>query len=123
MSDFRALFMVLSDPDKTEQVLDILLQCEIRGATIIDSLGMGQIMASNVPVFGTLRSLLSKQHENNQTIFAVSEHPEKIDKAIEIVSKEFDDFQEPCSGMIFVVPVLKVVGVGTKRFQNNGEQD
>ena len=44
MSDFRALFMVLSDPDKTEQVLDILLQCEIRGATIIDSLGMGQIM-------------------------------------------------------------------------------
>ena len=114
MDNLQALFVVLDDPARLERVLDILLECEIRGATIIESMGMGQVLSGNIPVVGSLRTILAKQHENNQTIFAVSKHPAKINKAMELISAEFNGFKEPCSGMMFVVPVLKAVGFGRK---------
>ncbi|HOJ78388.1 MAG TPA: hypothetical protein PLZ08_06345 [Bacillota bacterium] len=114
MENWQALFIVISDSEKTERVLEILLESEIRGATIVESMGMGKMLADNIPVFGSLRNLLSRQHETSQTIFAVSKHPDKIEKAMEQIAKEFDGFQEPCTGMMFVVPVCKAVGIGKK---------
>lgn len=119
MENIQVLFIVYSEPDKTERVLELLLQCEIRGATIIESMGMAKVMAVNIPVFASVRSLLSGQREHNQTVFAVSKYPKKINKALELISKEFDGFKEPCSGMMFVLPVTKAVGFGKKEFSEN----
>lgn len=110
----QAIFIILSDTSYTESVLKILVDCEIRGATIMETQGMGQVLGGNIPVIGSVRALLSQQHENNQTIFAVSKHPEKIDKAMAQISEKMKGFNTPCSGMMFVVPVLKAVGLGIK---------
>lgn len=118
MENLQALFIVISDPGRTERVLEILVECEIRGATIVESMGMGRVLSDNIPVFASLRAILSRQHENNQTIFAVSKYPAKIDKAMELISDEFNGFKDPCSGMVFVVPVLKAIGFGQKVYND-----
>jgi hypothetical protein len=33
--NIQALFVIIDDPEKLEQVLEVLLECEIRGATIM----------------------------------------------------------------------------------------
>lgn len=114
MDNLQAIFIVLGNPDRLEKVLNILVESEIRGATIMETMGMGQVLGGNIPVIGSLRAILSQQHHHNQTIFAISKYPEKIDLAMKRISEEFDDFQDPCSGMIFVVPVIKAIGFGRK---------
>ena len=47
--NLQALFIVLDEPDRLEEVLEILLECELRGATIIDSQGMAKVLSSRVP--------------------------------------------------------------------------
>jgi nitrogen regulatory protein PII len=114
MESSQAIFIVLSDPGRTERALKLLLDCEIRGATVIESMGMGHVLEDSIPVIASIRSLLSQQRESNQTIFAVSKYPEKIEKAVKMISEEFDGFKEPCTGLIFVVPVVTAVGLGRK---------
>ncbi len=116
MGTLQALFIILADPDKTERALELLLECELRGATILDSMGMGKVLAENAPIFGSLRALLLERHESSQTIFTISKYPEKIDKAMETISSEFNGFKQPCSGMMFVLPVVKAVGFGQKQW-------
>lgn len=123
MENLQAFFIVFNDTNQTERVLELLLQCEMRGATIIDSTGMGKVLKGNIPVIGSIHSLLSQQHEHNQTIFAVTKHPEKIERAVELITQEFNGFKEPCSGMIFVVPVIKAIGLGRKDCPSEFDQD
>ena len=112
--NIQALFIVIDDPEKLEQVLEVLLECEIRGATIIETQGMAKVLSTHIPIFFGLRDLVSREHQHNRTIFALSKHPEKIEKAMEKLSTMFHNFEEACSGMMFVLPASKAVGLGRK---------
>ncbi|HEY8345177.1 MAG TPA: hypothetical protein VIL66_08325 [Bacillota bacterium] len=114
----QALFIIINDPDKLEDVLQVLLDCEIRGATIMETQGMAKVLSDRIPIFFGLRGLLEDEHELNKTIFALSKHPEKIDQAIAKLSEMFHSFEEACTGMMFVVPVVKAIGLGQKFPQN-----
>ena len=65
--------------------------------------------------------MIGDEHERNKTIFALSKHPDKIDQAIERISDMFHSFERACTGMMFVVPVLKAVGFGQKFSQDTIE--
>ena len=116
--NIQALFVIINDPDKLEDVLEILLACEIRGATIMETQGMAKVLSNRIPIFLGLRGLIEDEHERNKTIFALSKHPDKINQAIERLSDMFHSFEEACTGMMFVVPVLKAVGLGQKFSQD-----
>ncbi|NLY91644.1 MAG: hypothetical protein GX081_08590 [Firmicutes bacterium] len=119
----QALFIIVDDPEKTEQVLEVLLECEMRGATVIETQGMAKVLSANIPIFFGLKGLMTKEHAHNRTIFALSKHPEKINQAMEKLSTMFHNFAEACTGLMFVVPVVKAVGLGRKFIQNQSEQD
>jgi nitrogen regulatory protein PII len=119
--NIQALVVVISDPDKLEQVLEVLLECEIRGATIIETQGMAKVLSDHIPIFFGLRGMNLNERERNRTIFALSKHPEKIDKAMEKLSTMFHGFEEAFTGMMFVVPVTKAIGVGRKFRQQASE--
>ena len=117
----QALFIIINDPEKTEQVLEVLLGCEMRGATVIETQGMAKVLSDHIPIFFGLRELMANEHAHNKTIFALSKHPDKIDQAMEKLSTMFHSFEEACTGLMFVVPVLKAVGLGRKYIQNQTE--
>ena len=45
------LVFILNNPEVLEEVLEGYLEVGITGATVIDSLGMGHILATEVPIF------------------------------------------------------------------------
>jgi len=112
--NLQALFIVLENPELLPEILEIFLECELRGATIIDSRGMAKVLSTRVPIFAGLQGLL-KEHEQNKTIFTLSRRPDKIDLVMKKISEKLCGFEEPCSGMMFVVPVVKALGLGKKK--------
>lgn len=119
----QALVIIVDDPDKTEQVLEVLYECEMRGATVIETQGMAKVLSAIIPIFLGLKGLMAKEHAHNRTIFALSKHPEKIDRAMEKLAVMFHNFEEACTGLMFVVPVTKAVGLGRKPLQNQSGTD
>lgn len=109
----QALVIVINEPERLPEVLEVLLECELRGATIIDSQGMAKILSARVPIFAGLHGLL-EEHKQNKTIFALSRRSEKLERVMKLLSEKFHGFEEPCSGMMFTIPVINVVGLGKK---------
>ena len=69
---------ICNKPDKLEEILEGFLEIGITGATIIDSLGMGHVLATEIPIFAGFQSLLSGASAYNKTIFSVIKEPEKV---------------------------------------------
>ena len=65
------LLLVLNKEEHLEEVLEVFLELDIHGATIIDSIGMGRILAHDIPIFAGFRNLMQESRPGNKTIFTV----------------------------------------------------
>ncbi len=85
----------------------------ITGATCIESVGMGRTLSeidnSSIPIFAALRHHLNESRPYNRTIFALLPD-DKVDEAISAVESVVGDLSMPGAGVLFTVPVGKVVG-------------
>src|SRR5690606_38454699 len=115
-NNLQALFIVLDEPDRLEEVLEIHLECELRGATIIDSQGMAKGLSSRVPFLAGLSRLLGERKQK-KTIITYSQYPVKLERSMKKIAEKFHDFEEPCSGLMFTIPVLNAVGLGKRNFR------
>ncbi|MEG0327308.1 MAG: P-II family nitrogen regulator [Erysipelothrix sp.] len=110
----NVLFIVLNQVDTLEDVLTSLTQAGVRGATILDSQGMGSAIYEYdnqmSALFGSLKSQFDREHPYNKTIFTVIENETLLQKAMDAVEK-IVDMNQPNQGMMFTVPVGKVVGL------------
>lgn len=104
------LFFVLDKTERLDDVLETFLECGIKGATVINSTGMGRILSGSVPLFADLRSLFEDDRKFNYTIFAVLEDERKIDRLAELLTSVIGDLDEPGTGMLFTVPVGRIIG-------------
>ena len=71
---------------------------------------MGRFLTQNTPIFASLQSIINGNHEFNKTVFAVSKYEEKIEKAVALVRKTMNDFNNPDSGFVFVMPAIHAYG-------------
>lgn len=70
----QMLIWVVNDDDKLEEILEGFIEIGIRGATIIDSMGMGRFLTHNTPFFSSIQSMINGNSETNKTVFLVSKH-------------------------------------------------
>lgn len=109
------LFIVLNKSEYLDDILDAFVEIGVRGATILDSQGMGSALADNSkggePFFGVLRNLLDNSRPYNKTIFTVIKDDEILEKAVKAVKKIVVDIYEPGVGMMFTLPVGNVYGM------------
>lgn len=105
----QMLVLVISDEEKLELILEGFMEIGIRGATIIDSVGMGRFLAHTTP-FASLNAMINGNREINKTVFAVSKHESKIQQAIALIQKIMDQFSKPDSGFMFVIPNIDAFG-------------
>lgn len=91
------------------------LEIGVRGATIIDSQGMGSAIAqgdtSDIPLFGSLKRYLDNSRPYNKTIFTIIEGEELLELAVKSVQDIIGDMTQPGVGIMFTVPVGKVYGM------------
>jgi hypothetical protein len=109
----NVLVVVLNHEEHVRILLERFPEIDVRGATVISSTGMGQLLAADVPIFSTLSKLLSgaSRRMENSTIFSVIRTDETLEKAIALVHEIAGDLTKPNSGILFVVPITRIEGL------------
>jgi nitrogen regulatory protein PII len=110
-----ALFIVLNQVSLLDEILERFVQVGVKGATVLDSQGMGGAMmhgsGKNVPLFGSLRSLMDNARPYNKTIFTVLDSEELVEKTVAAVQDALEDLSPAGLGFMFSVPIGKVYGM------------
>ncbi len=108
--DMQLLIVVVKDHHQVEDVLTGFLELGLRGATVIDVRGMGQIISSEIPIFTGFKSLFPGWGADTYMIMSVVDEQSR-EKAFQLAREVCDNFESPGSGIMFTVPVSHVEGL------------
>lgn len=100
--------------NKVEVIDDLLLKfmdLDIKGATVIDSRGMGHIVADFFSMFAMFRGLDMGKDYNSKTIFTVSDSPRDKENMLIALNEVVGDINAPDTAILFTVPISDVQGV------------
>jgi hypothetical protein len=113
VNENKLCFFLIIKEDFLDEVLEAFLELDIRGATVLDSVGMGRILAYEVPIFAGLRSIIPGSRPYNKTIFTIIDE-DKLESLVAAVEQICGDFSTPGMGVMFTVPVNFVKGLAQK---------
>lgn len=116
------LVCVINQDEKLEELLAGFLKMGVTGATVIRSEGMGRLLKDGVPVFAGLQSLMSQSRPQNTTVMSVIESPHPLDEAIALVQQVVGDLNNPSTGILFTLPVNRVVGLAPELDQETSAE-
>ena len=109
----NVIVVVLPDLETCQNMLGAWRAVGVATVTILDSMGLHEIKQpgrDDLPLFPSMRNLFA--HETPQrTMFAVVSDDVDIDKLIAASEAVVGSFDEPNSGILFVVPVTHVRGL------------
>ncbi len=105
------LVFICNQPDKLEEVLEGFVEIGITGATIFDTVGMGRLLSSEVPIFAGFRSMFRGASAVNKTIMSVIDEPSKVTQAYAIIEEAVGSLDEPGAGIVFTIPIENVKGL------------
>lgn len=108
------LVIVLNKTERLNRILERFLEIDVRGATIIDSIGMGRTLEPEITTFSTLLEVFNigrGAYPENKTIFTVIKEEKTLRDAQRIAREELGDFKEAGTGIMFVIPVSEFVGL------------
>ena len=108
----KVLFLVLNNPEYLEDVLSLLVEHDVQGATILESQGMGSTIVNNgisdIPLFGSLKNILKDSHPYNKTIFTLIKDEDKLYKVVEAIKHLLNDGNKSDVGLMFTLPVDEI---------------
>lgn len=118
------VLLIVDDLNRCPDVLEAWSAAEVPGITVLDSTGMGRLkkdgIMDNLPMMPSLSDLFRTQEHRHRTIFSVVEGEEKVDQLIGIAEDILGDLDRPGSGVLFVLPVARVVGLHGARQRARG---
>ena len=106
----QLLVAVINQEEKLEEVLSGFLEIGVTGATVVNSEGMGRLLANEVPIFAGLQALADRTRPRNQMVFSVVEE-DKVEEALALLQEVVGDFDEPATGIAFTLPLTRVLGL------------
>jgi len=102
--------LVLNKEEELETLVEGYVEIGVTGATIIDSIGMGHILSSDIPIFAGLRFMFAGSRPYNKTILSIIEE-EKIEPLKELVRKVLGPLEESGRGILFFIEIAEVIGL------------
>ena len=105
------LVCVLNNPEKLDDLLQLLLELGITGATVIHSQGMGSTLLKDVPLLAGFKDTLGGGGGANRTVFSVVDSEEKRKEVVAAIEKLCGDLQNPSTGIVFAIPVSFAKGL------------
>ncbi len=106
----KLAFLILNKQEYLETLLEGFIEIGVTGATIIDTIGMGHILSSEVPIFAGLRFMFAGSRPYNKTIISAIKQ-EKIEPLKELITKVLGPLDESGNGILFFIPIEDVVGL------------
>lgn len=106
---------VLDNVEHCPDVLSAWQGAGVRGITILESSGLARqqrvFERDDIPLMPSLRDLLAGRERHHRTLLAVVEQEDVIDEVIRVTQEIVGDLTEPDTGILFVSPVTRVVGL------------
>lgn len=109
-TDAELLVCVVKSHGHVEEILTGFLELGVRGATVSDVKGMGQIISFDIPIFAGFKSLFPGGGANTYMILSVIEK-NLLSRAVQLVEEICGAFKTPGTGFLFTVPVTCVKGM------------
>jgi len=107
----QLLIAVINHPEKLDEIMSGFVELGVTGATILNSEGMGRVLANDVPIFAGIASLAANSRAQNYTVFSVIREPEKVDRVVDLLQEICGHLDDPATGIVFTLPVLRAVGL------------
>lgn len=107
----QLLVCVLNKTSVLEDILKSFSENEINGATVVNSKGMAHILSESqdFKFMDSLIRLLDPENTESKTFFVVLSES-KVDTAISLVDSAVGGIDNPDTGVVFTVPVLRTAG-------------
>lgn len=108
------LVFVLDNPQQCPDVLDAWEKAGATGVTILESTGLGRVrgvVRDDLPLLPSLTDLLSSRELHHRTLFTVIEDEATLERVIAATEEVIGDFTRHRTGLLFVVPVSRVLGL------------
>lgn len=100
------LVVIASSPEQLDDIITVILDLGIPGATVIESKGLGAILRQEMPIFSGLASLIPDQ-TGSRLILSVAPE-DKAERFFELMEHDFPSAARPIA---FTVPVSRVAGL------------
>lgn len=107
----EVIVVVLNETDVLNELLTKFMEKDIKGATVIDSGGMGHLIAHNYPMFAMFAELEDERENNSKTIFVVSDDTTDRDRVTAALEEVLGDLSEPNTAIVFSLPVNYARGI------------
>jgi len=108
------LVFVLDNLGQCPSILDAWEKAGAPGVTILESTGLGRLrsaLGDDLPLLPSLRDLLASQELHHRTLFTVIEDEATLERVIAATEQVIGDFTRHHTGLLFVVPVSRVLGL------------
>ncbi|MFZ0389914.1 MAG: P-II family nitrogen regulator [Calditrichia bacterium] len=106
----KLLVFILNQEEHLEEVLEAFIELQIQGATILDSVGMGAILAQDIPIFAGFRNLMQGSRPANKTILTVI--PEDlVNPAVKAIEQVVGSLEKPGTGLVFTLDIDNISGL------------
>ena len=103
------LIIILNKSEYLNDLLSILVEAGISKATILDSEGLGQHLAHDIPIFAGLKSLVGDSKTYNKTILAIIDDVSVLSDLKKLLKETEIDFSDDGMGIMFTVPVDNII--------------
>ncbi len=118
----KLLIIILNKEENLDELLEGFLEIDIRGATVVNSQGMGSIITTDIPIFAGLKDLLQGNRPGNKTILTLVEE-DRIPIIIDLFEDIVGKLDQPGNGIIFTLPVDGIFGLGGKFDSGRTEEE
>lgn len=108
------IILVIDNPYFCGDVLLAWHQAGVPGATILESHGLGRALTGardDLPLLPSLDDLVQRDEQRHRTVFAVVPDRDIIARVKQATENVIGRFDDPNTGILFVVPVLEAYGV------------
>jgi len=110
--------LVLDNLEQCSAILEAWEEAGVPGATILESTGLRRlrgVLRDDLPLLPSLRDLLASQELRHRTLFTVVEDEATVQRIIAATERIIGDFTRDNTGLLFVVPVSRVLGLEKRR--------
>ena len=107
----KLMVYVLNDFHLLDKFLVALKEEKIKGATIINSTGMGRMLSESddMNILGSLKFLFDGPRSESRVILMALEE-EQIDVVLNVIDRIAGDLSKPNTGIVFTLPIDFIKG-------------
>ena len=109
------VMLVFERGERLQDVIAAWREAGVGSATVLDSVGthrLGEALTmDDVPLFPSLSNMMRGGRAAQKTLFAVVSDPATVEALIEGTKRVLGNLDEPGEGILFTLPVTRVVGL------------